>query len=318
MRVGWVGFHEEGLPALEALLQRGVVVGVMTLRPDKAAKRSAAADVPSLCARFQMPVDEVAHVNDADALARLAAWRADVIFVIGWSQILSPEALETARIGTIGAHASLLPHNRGSAPINWAIIRGEQETGNSLMWLDAAVDNGDLIAQRSFPISPYDTCASLYQRVAETNRDMILETLDALEAGQVPRRPQGLTDEPLLPRRRPADGRIDWQQDALEIYRFVRALTRPYPGAFSRMDGTKWLVWQAQHLPLSQDMGVAPGTVIGPLHAPVDAACGILVACGTGALGILEIQAKDGTLLKGRALADSYREGMRFHDDRSP
>jgi methionyl-tRNA formyltransferase len=96
-----------------------------------------------------------------------------MVFVIGWTQILRPETLKLATIGMIGAHASLLPHNRGRAPINWALIRGEKQTGNSLIWLAEDVDSGDIIDQTVIPISPYDTCASLYTRVGESNKEMI-------------------------------------------------------------------------------------------------------------------------------------------------
>lgn len=318
MRIGWVGFHEEGMLALEALLKRGGLVGVITLKQDKAAKRSAAADVEGLCRAAEVPVHLVDHIDDADAVAVMKSWQADVIFVIGWSQILGEEALSQAKIGTIGAHASKLPHNRGSAPINWAIINGESETGNSLMWLAADVDNGDLIDQMSFPISTYDTCATLYQRVAETNRDMILRSLERFEAGDFPRQPQEETGEPILPRRRPRDGKMDWTQTAEQLYAFVRALARPYPGAFTRLDGTpekrgkKHIVWNTALIDMSVPTEAAPGTVVGHLHSPIPEACGLLVACGKGVLAVLEVETKDGIILSGPELCRAVAKGAKY------
>src|SRR5881628_1467651 len=173
----------------------------------------------------------------------------------------------------IGAHASLLPRNRGSAPINWALIRGEHTSGNSLIWLAESVDGGDLIDQTEFPITPYDTCASLYDRVAASNRDMILRVLPRLLAGERPGRRQPRHSGPILARRRPADGLITWDQDARAVYNFVRALTKPYPGAFSWLDGRRWIVWHAVLLP---DPGAAsgpPGEILGPALSPVEQAC---------------------------------------------
>jgi methionyl-tRNA formyltransferase len=227
----------------------------------------------------------------------------DLLLVIGWSQILSSAALATARIGAIGAHASLLPHNRGSAPINWAILRGEQTTGNTLIWLADNVDEGQIIDQIEFPISPYDTCETLYQKVAESNHIMIQRALPMLLAGECPGVPQPPSDEPLLARRRPADGLLDWHQSAVNVYNFIRALTRPYPGAFSFLDGRRWIIQSAALLPGSLECDV-PGTVIGSVVSPVAESCGQVVACGSGYVLILEIEADDGTILKGSSLSN--------------
>src|SRR5437764_13734923 len=228
MRFGWVGFHLEGIPALQGVIEAGVPIqAVFTLRPDVAATRSGAAGYRSLCQRFGVPLHEIVHINDAASRELLKSLALDVVFVIGWSQILGPETLALARVGMIGAHASLLPQNRGSAPINWALIRGECVGGNSLLWLAESVDAGAVIDQTQFPITPYDTSASLYGRVAVSNRDMILRLLPRLLRGERAGTPQPRADAGVLPRRRPADGLITWDQDARAVYNFVRALTKP-------------------------------------------------------------------------------------------
>lgn len=306
VRLGWVGFHVEGIPALEALLAAGAsVVGVVTLAPEIAAHKSGAADYAALCRRFGVPLHTVANINEPGAVRLLEDMALDVLFVIGWSQILHPPALRAARVGVVGAHASLLPHNRGSAPINWALIRGEAETGNSLMWLAEDVDAGAVIDQTAFPITPYDTCATLYARVAESNRDMILRLLPRLEAGERPGQPQAGTGEPLLPRRRPADGLIPWENGSGAVYDFIRALTRPYPGAFGWLDGRRWTVWSAALIPTNGGPPAGrPGEILGPVLSPVDAACGLAVACGKGMVQLLEIEGDGGERLAGRQLAD--------------
>ena len=306
LRIGWIGVHVEGLAALEAVLaSEANVVGVITLAPGVAAHRSGAADYAPLCRRYSVPLHAVANINESDAVQLLERLAPDVLFVIGWSQILRAPALRTARIGVVGAHASLLPHNRGSAPVNWALIRGERATGNTLIWLAEDVDAGAMIDQTPFPISPYDTCATLYGRVAESNRDMILRLLPRLAAGERPARLQPTSGEPLLPRRRPGDGLIPWDSGSAAVYDFVRALTKPYPGAFSWLDGKRWTVWSAALLPTNGAPPVGrPGEILGPVVSPLDAACGLAVACGRGVVQLLELEADGGDVVAGRRLAE--------------
>lgn len=310
MRIGWIGFHMEGIPALQAVIKQGIKIeAVITLESKLAMKRSGAGNYRTICQQFQLPLYEVANINDPASVELLRTLALDVVFVIGWTQILRAEALRTAKIGMIGAHASLLPHNRGRAPVNWALIKGETQTGNSLIWLAEDVDSGPIIDQTVIPISLYDTCASVYERVAESNAIMILRALSQLLSGQRPGRPQEHTDEPLLPGRRPEDGLIDWTKDNRGVYNFVRALTRPYPGAFSWLDGRRWFVWQSALLPEDYVCNARPGQVIGSAVSPVEAACGQVVACGRGAIILLEIERDDGELLTGRRLSDQPWSG---------
>jgi methionyl-tRNA formyltransferase len=314
MQFAWVGFHAEGLPALHGLLSAGAPIGaVLTLTPGLRAKRSGGVDYAPLCAEYGIPLHHITGINEPEAYAILERLQPDIIFVIGWHQIVRPRVMRLARRGLIGAHASYLPHNRGSAPVNWAIIRGERETGNTLMWLAEGVDEGDIIAQRAFPISPYDTCATLYARVAATNRDMLLAVLPQLLAGERPGTPQERGSEAILPRRRPADGAITWNAPAQVVYDFIRALTRPYPGAFSTLDGKRWCLWDAALPPDRGPIaGAAPGQVLGPVVSPCTSACGQLVACGSGAIVLLELEDDSGIGLHGRQLSDQQWSGKRF------
>jgi methionyl-tRNA formyltransferase len=309
LRLGWVGFHQEGLPAIGSLLRSGVrFETIVTLDEGSLEKRSAGVDYSELAAAHGLPLQRVRNINDPAVVQSLSELKLDVLFVIGWSQLLHPPALATARLGVIGAHASLLPHNRGSAPINWALINGETSAGNTLMWLTEGVDEGRIIDQMSFPVTPYDTCATLYDQVAETNRIMIERTLPKLVADDCPGIMQPHSDEPILPRRRPDDGRIDWSLSSHKVYNFVRALTRPYPGAFSHLEGTRWTIQTCALLPGDHSCA-DPGTVTGSVFSPVSDACGQLVACGTGAIVVLELESQDGATLKGSALSDCQWTG---------
>lgn len=304
-----MGFHEEGLPALRAVAQAGYdVAAVITLTPEAAAKRSGASDYRILCDELGLVLHEVANINDESAVALVEAAAPDLLVVLGWSQILREPVLAVPRIGAVGAHASLLPSNRGRAPVNWAIIRGEKRTGNTLMWLATGVDSGDIIDQRVIPIEDHDSCATIYQQVAQTNRDMVMGLLERLDAGERPGRPQPHSDEPLLPGRKPSHGLIDWSQPAQAVYDLVRGVTRPYPGAFTHLDGERLRVWSCALLPLA-DALAPPGSVIGPVVSPDPAACGQAVACGSGAVVILEAETDDGLTLSGFALKSSAWHG---------
>ena len=305
LRIGWIGFHQEGIPALRSLLDSGIQLeAVITLDEESLARRSASAGYENLLAGRSVSLHKVQNINDDSSIRLLRSLNLDLLFVIGWSQILSPAVLSTASVGVIGAHASLLPWNRGCAPINWSLIRGETTTGNTLIWLSENVDEGRIIDQMEFEISPYDTCDTLYQKVAATNQQMIQRLLPDLFAGKRPGSAQPHIEQPLLPRRRPSDGLVSWNEPAVNVYNFVRALTRPYPGAFSFIEGKRWIVQSCALLPSFFAIVSLPGTILGPVVSPVEEACGLAVSCGSGAVVILELESVDGKILKGQELSD--------------
>ena len=310
MRIGWVGFHSEGLPALRAVLEQGVrLEAVLTLEPSLAVRKSGAIDYGSLCRDFGVPLYEIRNINNPPTVALLKALSLDLVFVIGWTQLVRREAMQQVRVGMLGAHASLLPSFRGRAPINWALIRGAQQTGNTLMWLAEQADRGDIIDQTVIPIQPYDTCATLYGKVAETNKSMILRVLPRLLAGQRPGRPQPEGDGPDLPARRPEDGVVNWADGAVQVYDFIRALTKPYPGAISWLDGRRFRLWECALLPGLCSAGASAGRILGAVVSPREDACGQAVACQTGSLVVLEMEDDQGNVLRGRRLSDQCWEG---------
>jgi methionyl-tRNA formyltransferase len=315
LKIGWLGFHEEGQAPLEALLQAGWKLDcLVTLPKEQLARRSGAVDFGPFAEAHGIPLFRVASINDVDAQAFLRSRQLDLLLVIGWGQILGSEALTLARLGVVGSHASLLPHNRGSAPVNWSLIRGEPMTGCTLFWLDPAVDRGDIIAQEPIPVTPYDTCATIYEKVGQANASMILDFLEEACRGRLPRRAQGESKEQVLPRRRPKDGLIDWTHSAGRLYDFIRALARPYPGAFSWLGDTRYSIWTSALLDLPRLPNVLPGTIIGPSRSPEPKACGQIVACGSGALLLLELEKPDGEILRGVPLCEQAWRGMVWHD----
>lgn len=281
----FVGCVTEGFRSLEHLLRRRErVLCIFTLRDDLAAKTSGAMRFDEVAERHGIPLVKVRNINDPEPVERIRALAPDLVLVIGWTQLVKAEILRIPRHGCIGFHASLLPQYRGRAPINWALINGESRTGNTMMLLEEGVDDGDILAQREIPIGFEDTCATLYEKVAETEFDMLDEVLPSIRAGRMPRRKQDPSRVSVMPKRRPEDGLIDWGRPARRLYDWVRALTHPYPGAFTHLGGHKVFVWKAT-LAEAGEVALRPGEL-----ALVDGA--LVVGTGEGLLRLERLQAE--------------------------
>lgn len=303
MNIVWIGCHEEGLLAFkETALKGRCISAFVTLDEAAYSKKSAGSrEYENVCMKNKIPYYTVSTIKGDMAYEIISKHKPDLMVVLGWSEILPDRLLDIPRIGTVGTHAALLPHNRGSAPVNWAIIRGEKITGNTLMWLDAEVDAGDIADQMEFPISLYDTCKTIYDQVSITNAIMLNRLLDNLDKGI---RPIWSIvkdiEEELLPRRRPKDGLIDWNQSGESIYDFVRALTDPYPGAFTFYEGKKYIIWKITLLPVSVE--VEPGMIVGIAYGYADNSCGIVIGTKTNAILITEIEDENGVRYSGKEL----------------
>ena len=242
----------------------------------------------------------IARLQQGSAAEKLQARVLMLVYMLG---LIQGDAEHHGVRPTPEVIADLLVEDLGSG----AELRSEVPKA-----IAALAEAGAVIDQMQFPITPYDTSASLYDRVAVSNRDMILRLLPRLLRGERPGTPQPRADAGVLPRRRPADGLITWDQDARAVYNFVRALTKPYPGAFGWLDGRRWLVWHAALLPGNGTSYGPPGEILGPVLSPVEQACGQVVACRHGAVAVLEAEAEDGAVLRGRRLAEQPWTGRRW------
>jgi methionyl-tRNA formyltransferase len=304
-RVIFVGTVHEAVPAFGALLDSGAdVVEVVTLPVERSAGTSGFVDLEPLARAHSITVRRCADINSAESVRHATELRPDLMVVAGWTRLLSAELLSVPPRGVIGFHASLLPHFRGRAPVNWAILRGEAVTGNTMMYLNAGTDTGDIIDQQTVPILPDDTCATVYARVGEAGAEMLRRQLPALLDGTAPRRPQDAGDGSLLPKRTPEMGITDWNRPARVVHDWIRALTSPYPGAFTFVAGRKLMLWAAAA------GGACPGRAAGEvLGCDED---GIRVATADGVIVLTSVSG-DGDA-PGPASAWAVSNGLRAGD----
>jgi methionyl-tRNA formyltransferase len=253
IRIVFVGCHQEGKECLQEILKLGGhVVGLFTFTDELAQQTSGAVSFLDISEKYSIPLYKVKTTNSPESVELFKKLAPDIIFVIGWTRLISKQILEIPKYGCVGMHASLLPKYRGRAPVNWVLINNESESGNTALLLDEGVDTGKMITQRRYPLTLADTCQTVYHKVAEAGRSMLQEIMHVLAREQrLPQKSQPDEHASEMPKRRPEDGVIDWQKSSLELFNWVRALTHPYPGAFTYFNNRRLFIWEARiaHMP---------------------------------------------------------------------
>lgn len=298
-------YHDIGCAGIQALTEAGYAVEAVFTHADDPAENRFYASVAQLCAAQGIAVYAPQDANHPLWVERIRALRPDFIFSFYYRNLLSREVLACAGRGAFNLHGSLLPRYRGRAPVNWVLVNGERETGVTLHRMVERADAGPILAQRRVSIAPDDTALTLHAKLREAASVMLGECLPALARGELAEREQDESQATYLGRRTPADGELDWKRPALELANLVRAVTQPYPGAFSWHGDRKLLVWRAAALEIAH--GKTPGAVL--------SAQPLRIACGTGALEILAGQQGDaGLYLAGPQLAQEMglSEGLRL------
>lgn len=307
MRVVFMGTPEFAVPSLKALLDAGYgVVGVFT-QPDRPVGRGhklAACPVKKLAVERGVPVYQFERLRNEEGLACLRALAPDIVVTAAFGQILSQALLDVPKMGTVNVHASLLPAYRGAAPINWCILNGETKTGVTTMLTDAGVDTGAMLLRRETDIGETETAAELSARLSQLGAELLIETLKGYIAGEIAPTPQ---DERLASRQpmlKKEMGLIDWTRSAKEIACQACGLD-PWPSAYTDYAGGTLKIYRARPAVGEGE----PGTVLRS-----SAKEGLFVACGEGALEVLEMQAPGGRRMSARAyLAGKKIEpGTRF------
>ena len=296
MRTVWVSFDTMGRDCLQAAADAGAeIVGVVTLPGPIDPSRSGQCSFDEAAGRLGAELVETSDVNADETLQAIRALDPELVFVVGWSQIVRDPLIALAREGVFGMHPTLLPRHRGRAPIPWAILTGLARTGVTLFEIvDSTADSGSIVGQVVVEIPHDDTAATLYDRLAEAHVELIRECVPRLIAQSAPRIPQDARRASSWPGRQPADGIIDWETRAPYLDDWVRAQTRPYPGAFTFLGDEKVIVWSAR--PLELDETAPAGTIVAERPE------GPVVACGEGALLLEEIETVGASLAVGARL----------------
>ena len=208
-----------------------------------------------------IPIRRVDSVNTDRVYSEITDYEPELLFVVGWSRLVDSEILEIPSVSALGMHPAPLPRGRGRAPLAWSIIKGLDQTALSFFHLAEEADAGDLVGQESFDIELTDDASSLYKKMVEAGRTLIRRYYPQFKSGDVPRKSQDEKDATWWPKRDPWHGLIDWTRPPLEIYNWIRGQTRPYPGAFSFLDGRKVTVWAARP-PDSEARFCRPGKIV--------------------------------------------------------
>lgn len=274
-------YHNVGDRCLRALVSHGWDVRlVVTHEPDESEVQWFA-DVATTANELGVPVLTPLQ-SDLPGLARtVGQLRPDFIFSFYYRNLLTESLLRTARRAALNMHGSLLPRFRGRAPVNWAILRGEQQTGATLHHMVARADAGDIVDQLAVPILIDDDARQVMAKVTVAAETVLVRNLAALADGTAPRHPQDLTRGEYCARRTPEDGRIDWRAPALDIHNLVRAVAPPFPGAFTDVSDKRWWLHRTQLMPAKSASGGVP-RMYGE-----DGRC--FIACKDG--GVLELLA---------------------------
>ena len=287
MRIVFMGTPDFAVPSLEALLQAGhTVCGVFT-QPDKPKNRGMKLLPPPVKVTAQahdIPVYQPVSVKDGTALQQLQALAPELIVVAAYGRVLPQEILDLPRFGCINVHSSLLPRYRGAAPINWAVVNGDGETGVTVMDMALELDAGDILEQVTTPIDPEETVETVHDRLAQLGAELLVRVVRKLEEGTATRTPQDpaqVTYAPMLSR---ALSPIDWTRSAKEIHDQVRGLV-PWPATSTDiLNGTAVKVYSVTAT--GEQTEKAPGTILSAGKAGIDVACG-----DGGVIRILELQA---------------------------
>ena len=252
MRTVWVSFDVIGRDCLEAAAASGAeIVGVATL-PGPSTRAAPASARSTRSRPGSAPRSSKQRTSTPpETVAAIAALEPELIFVVGWSQLVRDPFLATARRAVYGMHPTLLPRHRGRAPIPWAILSGLAKTGVTLFEItDATADSGPIVGRVEVAIAADETAATLYDRLAMAHVELLWRSVPLILAGTAPRIEQDARHASAWPRRTPLDGIIDWETRAPYLYDWVRAQTRPYPGAFTWLGDAKVVIWRASPLEL--------------------------------------------------------------------
>ena len=287
MRVIYMGTPDFAVDALKALIASGHEVAAVFTQPDKPKGRGKAMQFPpvkEVAVEAGIPVYQPRRIREPEVVEQIWNLKPDVLVVVAFGQIIPQEILDIAPYGCVNVHGSLLPKYRGAAPIQWAVIDGERESGVTTMQMDAGLDTGDMLLKTVVPLEKKETGGSLFDKLSAAGAKLLLETLEGLEARTIIPQEQGESPTPYAKMLTKDMGLIDWNKTAVEIERLIRGLN-PWPSAFTKLNGKTLKIWEADVL-TEEEAGkkVLPGMI---LKAEKDR---LFVGTGEGVLAVRMLQ----------------------------
>ncbi len=303
MNLIFCGTPQFAVPTLEKLVEEKFPIQLVITNPDEPRGRGHKVQpsaVKEAALKHGLPLFQPAKVKTDETREYLSQYHPDAMVIVAYGHIVPQWMIDLPPLGCINLHASILPKYRGAAPINWAIIRGEKETGVTTMKIDAGMDTGDMLMEWREPIRDDDTTETLGGRLSIVGADLMTETLRKLERGEIAPRPQNHDLATLAPRLKKEDGLIDWSLTAEEIERRVRGLI-PWPGAYTSFRGKRLHVWRAEAVAAAGGPVLAPGTISTEGKR-------LAVACGEGTELLLhEVQMEGRKRLSARDFVNGAR-----------
>jgi methionyl-tRNA formyltransferase len=243
-------YHDVGVGCIKALLDAGIQIELVVTHADDPHENIWFGSVAALCQEQGIPCIQPDANGLLDLLPQFKKIAPDYIFSFYYRYMIASDILATARITALNMHGSLLPKYRGRAPVNWAILHGETETGATLHIMEAKPDAGDIVGQVAVSIDPDEDATAVFSKVSQAAVQVMQVTLPALLEGRVPRAPNALAKGSYFGGRKPEDGRIHWEQDAKQVHDLIRAVAPPYPGAFADWEGVRMVIAKSKLNPL--------------------------------------------------------------------
>ena len=243
-------YHNVGVGCIKALLDAGIQIELVVTHADDPHENIWFASVAALCQERGIPYVQPEASGLLELLPQFQKIAPDYIFSFYYRYLISTAILDTARIAALNMHGSLLPKYRGRAPVNWAVLHGETETGASLHIMEAKPDAGDIVGQEAVPIDPDEDATAVFTKVSNAAVHVMQTALPELLEGRVPRTPNVLANGSYFSGRKPEDGRIQWSQNALQVHNLIRAVAPPYPGAFADWQGARMVIAKSKLNPL--------------------------------------------------------------------
>lgn len=304
MRIIFMGTPDFSVGTLEALVEAGYEVVLAVTQPDKPKGRGGKMQftpVKETAMKYDIPVFQPKKVREPECIEELRKYHADVMVVVAFGQILPKEILEMTPYGCINVHASLLPKYRGAAPIQWAVINGEEVSGVTTMQMDEGLDTGDMIMKTEIVLDKQETGGSLFDKLSDAGAKLCVKTLKALEDKTAVWEPQGETTTAYARMLDKNMGNINWKDSAIQIERLIRGLN-PWPSAYTDWDGKVMKIWEAEVAEVNS--GAEPGTIV---KVEKD---GFSVQTGEGQIKVKALQIPG----KKRMEADAFLRGYKIEE----